>query len=111
MGYFTFILPLAVFVTLFTISNSQMHLSIEMDQNERRTLEILKLLYSHPQFIYSEFMESDVNSSTKENASVECLVDIFQIMRDLLAGQRYSAMSKFLLFLFFAGCCNNLQLG
>ena len=94
MSYFTSSLPLAIFVTLFKFSNSQMYPSMEIDQSEKREMtetewEIRKQVLSNPEFIYSEFMKS---------SSMECLFDTFQVMTDLLAGKRYSAMSKFLFF-------------
>ena len=102
MSCLTSILPLIIFVTLSKFSNSQMYLSIEIDQNEKKALthkdrEILKQLSSHPQFIYSELMESSLNSATKKNVSVKCLLDQQQVIRDLLAGKEYSLMSKFFL--------------
>ena len=103
MSYFTSILPLAIFVTLFKFSNSQMYLLMEIDKIEKRELtqtewEIRKQLSSNPQFIYSEFMKSSLDSTTREFSSLECLFDTFQVMTDLLAGKMYSAMSKFLFF-------------
>ena len=103
MSYFISILPLATFVTLFKLSNSQMYLPIEIDKSEKRELtdtewEIRKRLSSNPEFIYSEFMKSILDSTTREFSSMECLFDTFQVMTDLLEGERYSATSKFLFF-------------
>ena len=83
-----------------------MYPSMEIDQSEKREMtetewEIRKQLSSNPEFIYSEFMKSSLDSATKEFSSMECLFDTFQVMTDLLAGKRYSAMSKFL----FSFCC------
>ena len=80
-----------------------MYLLMEIDKSEKRELtqtewEIRKQLSSNPQFIYSEFMKSSLDSTTREFSSLECLFDTFQVMTDLLAGKMYSAMSKFLFF-------------
>ena len=80
-----------------------MYLPMEIDKSETREMtemewEIRKQLSSNPQFIYSEFMKSSLDSVTREFSSMECLFDTFQVVTDLLAGKIYSAMSKFLFF-------------
>ena len=80
-----------------------MYLPMEIDKSEKRELaetewEIRKQLSSNPQFIYSEFMKSSLDIVTREFSSMECLFDTFQVMTDLLAGKRYSAMNKFVFF-------------
>ena len=105
MSYFTFILPLAIFATLFKLSNTQLQVPIEMHRNKRRMLtqtewEIKKHLLSHPYFIYSKFMESQLNSAMKENTPLQCLLDTQRVITDLLSLEQYSLLSKFYLIYF-----------
>ena len=102
MSSFAFILLLAISATLFKLSNTQFQVPIEMHKNERRVLtetqwEIVKQLSSHPHFIYSEFMETRLNSAMKERTPLQCLLDTQQLIRDLLSLKQYSLLSKFCL--------------
>ena len=95
-----------VFAILRQISNGQGLLPTDMNKNEGRALtetewEILKQWSQHPQFIYSEFMESNLNFARMENASQECIFDVEQVMMDLLSGKQYSIRSKCQAFFFF----------
>ena len=94
------------FAILHQISNGQVLLSTDMNKNEGRALtetewEILKQWSQHPQFIYSEFMKSNLNSARTENASQERILDTEQVIRDLTSGKQYSVRSKCQVFLFF----------
>ena len=86
--------------TLLQISNGQVLLPAEIDKNEKRELtemdwEMLKHFSSHPQFIYSEFMESSLNSVRNTNVSTECISDTRQVIRDFFSGRKYSRRSKY----------------
>ena len=96
---FSFFLTVT-FATLHQISNGQFHLPTEIGKNENRELtemdwEVLKQLSTHPHFIYSEFMESSLNSGRKQNMSAECISDTQQVISDLLLGRKYSRRSKY----------------
>ena len=101
-GNSLFFFLIVIFAALPQISNGQIHLDLttEITKNERRPptemeWEMLKLLSSHPQFIYSEFMESSLN------ASEECKLDSQKVIQDFLLGRQYSKKSKCQIFSFY----------
>ena len=100
MSYLNLILPLVIFVTLFKLSNTQVEIPIGHGKNEIRVLtetewETVKHLSSHPQFIYSEFMETSLNSAKNKFKYLQCLLDTQQVIRDLFSLKSYSLLSKF----------------